>query len=141
MQCMSREYGLQRALDEEILARAAREQRTLISADMDFGFLMASRRHPWPSVVLLRRLAFHRAEFVVTLLLANLPQLAEALEQGSLVVLEEKRASLEALLDRERAGHERSASERSELRRLAQEGTARTRRMRARIPVRHRSRA
>ena len=49
---------------------------------------------------------------------------------------------VEALLDRERAGHELSASERSELRRLAQEGTAAaTRRMRARIPVRHRSRA
>jgi len=66
-----REYGLQRALDEEILARAALEQRTLISADMDFGFLLASRRHLWPSVVLLRRLAFHRAEFVVALLLAT----------------------------------------------------------------------
>src|SRR6266581_1405054 len=58
-----REYGLQRALDEEILARAALEQRTLLSADMDFGFLLASRRHLWPSVVLLRRLASHRAEF------------------------------------------------------------------------------
>jgi predicted nuclease of predicted toxin-antitoxin system len=92
-----REYGLQRALDEEILARAAREQRTLISADMDFGFLLASRRHPWPSVVLLRRLASHRADFVVTLLLANLPQLAEALEQGSLVVLEENRIRVRRL--------------------------------------------
>ena len=92
-----REYGLQRALDEEILARAAVEQRTLISADMDFGFLLASRRHPWPSVVLLRRLAFHRAEFVVELLLANLPQLAEALEQGSLVVLEENRIRVRRL--------------------------------------------
>jgi len=92
-----REYGLQRALDEEILARAAREQRTLITADMDFGFLLASRRHPRPSVVLLRRLAFHRAEFVVALLLANLPQLAEALEQGSLVVLEENRIRVRRL--------------------------------------------
>ena len=44
-----REYGMQRALDEEILARAASEQRTLISADMDFGFLLVSRRHPSPS--------------------------------------------------------------------------------------------
>jgi len=92
-----REYGLQRALDEEILARAALEQRTLLSADMDFGFLLASRRDPWPSVVLLRRLAFHRAELVVALLLANLPQLTEALEQGSLVVLEENRIRVRQL--------------------------------------------
>jgi len=92
-----REYGLQRALDEEILARAALEQRTLLSADMDFGFLLASRRDPWPSVVLLRRLAFHRAELVVALLLANLPQLTEALEQGSLVVLEENRIRVRRL--------------------------------------------
>ncbi len=92
-----REYGLQRAPDEEILTRAAREQRTLISADMDFGFLLASRQDPWPSVVLLRRLAFHRSEFVVSLLLANLGQLADALEQGSLVVLEEHRIRVRRL--------------------------------------------
>ena len=49
---------------------------------------------------------------------------------------------VEALLDRQRAGHELSASERTELRRLAREGTsAATRRLRARIPVRHTSRA
>jgi predicted nuclease of predicted toxin-antitoxin system len=53
-----RDYGLQRASDEDILTRAAREQRVLLSADMDFGFLLASRRDPWPSVILLRRLAF-----------------------------------------------------------------------------------
>src|SRR5438105_1467422 len=68
------------------LARAAGEQRILISADMDFGFLLASRRAVLPSVVLLRRLAFHRTDFVVSLLLMNLLQLAEALDQGSLVV-------------------------------------------------------
>jgi predicted nuclease of predicted toxin-antitoxin system len=92
-----REYGLQRALDEEILARAVSEQRALISADTDFGFLLASRQYPRPSVVLLRRLAFHRTEFVVALLLANLPQLAEALEQGSLIVLQEGRIRVRRL--------------------------------------------
>ncbi len=92
-----RDYGLQRALDEEILAKAAGEQRTLISADMDFGFLLAFRRDASPSVVLLRRLAFHRTEFVLGLLVTNLPQLAEALEQGSLVVLEENRIRIRRL--------------------------------------------
>ena len=92
-----RDYGLQRALDEEILARAAGEQRILISADMDFGFLLASRRDVLPSVVLLRRLAFHRTDFVVALLLVNLPQLAEALDQGSLVVLEADRIRVRRL--------------------------------------------
>ncbi len=55
-------HGLQRALDEEILARAAREQRILISADMDFGFLLASRRDPRPLIRgSLRQLAWGRA--------------------------------------------------------------------------------
>lgn len=76
--------------DDEILTRAAPEQRILISAEMDFGFLLVSRQDSWPSIVLLRRLPFH-SNFVVSLLLANLAQLAEALEQGSLVVLEESR--------------------------------------------------
>ena len=93
----AREYGLQRAPDDEILARATREERTLITADMDFGLLLASRQGPWPSVVLLRRLPFHRAEFVVSLLLANLPQLVEALDQVSLVVLEEHRIRVRRL--------------------------------------------
>jgi predicted nuclease of predicted toxin-antitoxin system len=97
MRCMYGSTALQRALDEEILDRAAREQRTLISADMDFGFLLASRRDPWPFVVLLRRLAFHRAEFVVALLPANQPQLTQALEQGSTVVLEENRIRVRQL--------------------------------------------
>jgi predicted nuclease of predicted toxin-antitoxin system len=92
MRCMYGSTACSVRWTKEILARAALEQRTLISADMDFGFLLASRRQPWPSVVLLRRLAFQRAE-----LLANLPQLAEALEQGSLVVLEENRIRVRRL--------------------------------------------
>jgi len=64
---------------------------------MDFGFLLAARQHSWPSVVLLRRLAVHRAEFVVALLLANLGQFTEPLEHGSLVVLEETRIRVRQL--------------------------------------------
>ena len=73
--------------------RAVSEQRILISAgDLALqSLLLASRPHAAPSVVLLRRLEFHRADFVVALLLANLAQLAEPLELGSFVVLEEHR--------------------------------------------------
>jgi hypothetical protein len=47
---------------------------------------------------------------------------------------------VEELLDRQRAGYELSASERTELRRLAREGVAAaTRRTRARIPASHTS--
>jgi len=92
-----RDYGMQRASDEEILERAVNEQRTVISADLDFGFLLATQPRRSPSVVLLRRLAFHRAEFVAGLLLANLPQLVETLEQRSLVVIEETRIRVRRL--------------------------------------------
>ena len=48
-------------------------------------------------MILLRRLAFHRPGLVVSLVLVNLPQLADALEQGSLVVLEEQRIRVRKL--------------------------------------------
>jgi predicted nuclease of predicted toxin-antitoxin system len=92
-----RDYGMARASDAEILRRAAREGRTLLSADMDFGFLLASRQDRLPSVILLRRLAFHNAGFVVSLVLSNLDAIADALEQGSLVVIEQQRTRVRRL--------------------------------------------
>lgn len=92
-----RDYGMARATDEEILTRAAQEQRIVLSADTDFGFLLASRQETLPSVVLLRRLAFHRVDFVVALVVNNLPTIAEALAQGSLVVVEPNRIRVRRL--------------------------------------------
>jgi hypothetical protein len=48
-------------------------------------------------VLLPRRLAVHESEFVISLLLANSVQLTDALEQGSLVVLEEHRIRVRRL--------------------------------------------
>ncbi len=80
-----RQYGLQAASDEVIFEQAAQEDRILISADTDFGSILALRREKKPSVILLRRVT-HRPASQVVLLLANLPQLEAPLRKGSIVV-------------------------------------------------------
>lgn len=54
-----RDYGLGDASDETICLRAAEEGRVIVSADTDFGTLLAVREEEGPSVVLLRRIS-HR---------------------------------------------------------------------------------
>jgi predicted nuclease of predicted toxin-antitoxin system len=49
-----RELGLQHADDEVIFERAAAEHRIVVSADADFGTLVAVRSSPQPSVIQFR---------------------------------------------------------------------------------------
>jgi predicted nuclease of predicted toxin-antitoxin system len=49
-----RDYGMQSASDEVILARALQEQQAVVSADSDFGTILAAQRATRPSFVLLR---------------------------------------------------------------------------------------
>ena len=91
-----REYEMQSSPDEAVFARAAREHRVLVSADTDFGTILALRDESNPSVILLRRGPKHpiaQAE----LLLAVLPMLTEELERGCIAVLDQGRVRVRRL--------------------------------------------
>lgn len=81
-----RDYGLHAAPDSIIFDRAAVEDHTVLSADSDFGTLRAQRGSTKPSVILLRLASPRRPEAQAALLLANLPSIEAALEQGCIVI-------------------------------------------------------
>ena len=54
-----RDYGLQAADDEVIFDRAAEENRIIVSAEADFGTLLAARAANKPSVIPFRRVLAH----------------------------------------------------------------------------------
>ncbi len=90
-------YQLQSADDAAIFERATRERRVIITADTDFGFLLARRRTRRPSVLLFHHSFTHRPSEQTEILLENLPELTAALRQGSLVVLEARRVRIRKL--------------------------------------------
>lgn len=85
-----RDRGLTSANDDVVLALALTEGRVLISADTDFGTLLARSGASKPSVVLIRRAVGHRAAQQARLITDNLPVVQDDLESGAVVVLGEK---------------------------------------------------
>jgi len=92
-----RDYGMQAASDEAIVARAASEHRIVVSADTDFGTLLATRNDRKPSIVLFRRESSRRPDRQIVLLQTNLPAIEDALEQGCIAVLEGTRIRVRSL--------------------------------------------
>src|SRR5690606_28987817 len=77
-----REIGFAAATDDVLFDRAQAEQRIVLSADTDFGTLLAERRSAGSSVCLFRHGVDHRPAVQVAVLLANLDALAEPSRRG-----------------------------------------------------------
>lgn len=92
-----RALGMQKSEDEEIFAWCAAEGRAVVSADTDFGTLLALRKATSPSVVLFRGGSPRRPDEQVHLLLMNLPDVREYLEGGAVVVIERHRIRVRSL--------------------------------------------
>ena len=82
--------GLGGQPDQQVMACADRENRILISADTDFGELLATAPVVAPSVILLRR-SDKRPESLAAIIVANLDQVADDLAVGALVVISDTR--------------------------------------------------
>ena len=92
-----RDRGLAAVPDEAVLALAAAEERVLLSADTDFGTLLARSGAVVPSVILFRRASGRRPEIQASLVLANLLAIEDALAAGSIVVIDEDRIRVRSL--------------------------------------------
>lgn len=92
-----RDSGLHTAADVIIFNRAAQEDRILVSADTDFGALLALREETKPSFILFRRRSGRQPIQQAQLLLENLPSIADVLRQGAIVVFEDDRIRIREL--------------------------------------------
>ena len=92
-----RTLELQRSDDVVIFDRAAAEERIVVSADTDFGTLLATRSTQKPSVIQFRGRGSRRPEAMVHAIVSNLPQLVDALQRGSIVTFEPSRVRVRAL--------------------------------------------
>lgn len=90
------DLGLRGATDDEVLSRAEADARIVVTADTDFGTLLALSGAPGPSVALLRR-AGRRAADRARALLTVLVLVDEQLSRGAVVTVEQARLRVREL--------------------------------------------
>jgi predicted nuclease of predicted toxin-antitoxin system len=93
----ARDADLRTASDTAVIEFARENGYVVVSADTDFGTLLAATGSNAPSVVLIRRTIDRRTSRLLALLLDNLDQVEESLADGAVVVLEDSRVRVRRL--------------------------------------------
>jgi predicted nuclease of predicted toxin-antitoxin system len=91
------DVGLTTADDDVILARAAEAGEVIVTADADFGALLALGNETRPSVVLLRSADHLAPDDQSTLVLTSLEHAQEELESGAVASVTPQRVRIRSL--------------------------------------------
>ena len=97
---------MHRSDDIVIFERAAADDRIVVSADTDFGALLANRSVQKPSVIQFRGRGSRKPAALAHAIVSNLDQLVDALQSGSIVTFEPSRIRVRALPINTSAGDE-----------------------------------
>jgi predicted nuclease of predicted toxin-antitoxin system len=82
-----RDLGMQTASDSEIFGYAEKHDRCILSADTDFGTLLALRQKSKPSFILVRQEKTMPPDALGSFLATVLPSILEPLETGAIIVI------------------------------------------------------
>jgi predicted nuclease of predicted toxin-antitoxin system len=92
-----RSYGMHASRDIDILNRARKENRVIVSADSDFAVILASQAASHPSFILFREPNVLRPQDYIDLLLSALPTLGPELANGCVAVFRSGRLRVRKL--------------------------------------------
>lgn len=92
-----RAIALHRSDDVVVFDRAAADERIVVSADTDFGALLANRSAQKPSLIQFRGQGSRNPRVSAHTILSNLLPLVDALNSGSIVTFELSRIRVRAL--------------------------------------------
>jgi len=90
------ELDMAKSKDREILAYAKKNDMVVITADLDFGNILAYTGYKKPSVIIFR-LKDPSPNHVNSLLLYALPNIKDSLDRGSIVVIGDYRIRIREL--------------------------------------------
>ncbi|MEM9896280.1 MAG: DUF5615 family PIN-like protein [Bacteroidota bacterium] len=92
-----RDIGMTDAKDEHIFQYASKHNHIIVSADTDFGYILANLKTTKPSVILFRKGVEVQPKMQIQLLLNNMDKVSNYLQNGTLVIFEPKKIRLRKL--------------------------------------------